>query len=65
MFIKKYRKKPIVIQAVQIKHPMKIETMEGDMNGKPGDYLIIGIKGELYFCDKEIFEETYELAEKE
>ena len=30
------------------------------MKGKAGDYLIEGIKGELYPCDKEIFKETYE-----
>jgi asparagine N-glycosylation enzyme membrane subunit Stt3 len=29
----------------------------------PGDYLMQGIKGELYICDKEIFEATYEWVE--
>lgn len=30
---------------------------------KPGDYIIRGVKGELYGCDAEIFKETYEKVE--
>jgi len=30
------------------------------MVNKIGDYLIKGIRGEFYFCEKNIFEETYE-----
>lgn len=37
-----------------------VKTMEGTMMGKPGDYIIRGIRGEFYPCDKEIFEATYE-----
>jgi len=29
--------------------------------GKAGDYLIKGIKGELYICEEDIFYQTYEL----
>ena len=54
-------KKPIPVRCIQLQEPFQIETMEGLMQGKPGDYLIIGIKGEMYPCDKTIFEETYEL----
>lgn len=57
---KVYRKKPIKVKAVQMQKPFQVKTMEGIMSGKAGDYLIEGIKGELYSCDKEIFEETYE-----
>ena len=28
--------------------------------GKPGDYLMRGIEGELYICDGPIFEKTYD-----
>lgn len=28
--------------------------------GQPGDWLIRGVKGELYFCKPNIFAETYE-----
>ncbi len=31
------------------------------MEGKVGDYLITGIKGEKYPCRADIFKETYEL----
>ena len=30
------------------------------MKGKAFDFLVKGIKGELYSCDKEIFEKSYE-----
>lgn len=36
-----------------------IETLEGKMKARKGDYIIKGIKGELYPCKPEIFEETY------
>lgn len=59
----KYIKKPIPIEAVQINEPFEVKTMEGLMKGKAGDYLITGVRGEQYPCDKEIFEETYELVD--
>ena len=37
-----------------------VETLEGRMSGAEDDYLIHGIKGEIYICEKSIFEETYE-----
>lgn len=37
-----------------------INTLEGDMNLMPGDYLIKGIKGEFYPCKPDIFEMTYQ-----
>lgn len=40
-----------------------IETLEGRMYIKPGDYIIRGVKGEIYGCDAEIFKETYEKVE--
>ena len=36
-----------------------IETLEGEMTFHGGDYIIKGVKGELYPCRKDIFEETY------
>lgn len=56
---KKYLKNPIPIRAVQIKCAFEVKTLEGLMKGKKDDYLIEGIKGELYICDREIFEESY------
>lgn len=37
-----------------------IPTLEGTMNLVPGDWLIRGIKGELYPCKPDIFAATYE-----
>lgn len=41
----------------------EVETLEGVMRFRYGDYIIRGIKGELYPCRKDIFEETYEKVE--
>ena len=81
----KFRKKPIVIEAIRISdnafdgdHPnsehiigvvynprnrtVEIETLEGVMVGIVGDWIIRGVKGELYPCKNDIFEMTYEPA---
>ena len=104
MILAKYRKKPVVIEAVQLlwetwdemrKHVgagklsegkpegcfvdakgeafsfpdtndrigLKILTPEGLMLGVEGDYIIRGVKGELYPCKPDIFEATYEKVE--
>jgi hypothetical protein len=39
-----------------------IRTLEGVMNAEPGDWIIQGVKGELYPCKPDIFEATYEPA---
>lgn len=39
---------------------MQIKTLEGVMQANPGDYIIRGIKNELYPCKPDIFEHTYE-----
>lgn len=39
---------------------MEIKTLEGSMFAHPGDYIIQGVKGELYPCRADIFAETYE-----
>ena len=41
---------------------MKIETLEGTHTANRGDYIIQGVKGELYPCKPDIFEATYELV---
>lgn len=99
----KYRKKPVIIEAVQLRWDtwsemcdhagvgkledgcpqgtdhdpadelkerfedgpgLLIPTMEGLMLGRPFDYIIRGVHGELYPCKPNIFEETYELVEE-
>lgn len=86
----KYRKKPIVVEAMQITeamilekeplpdgvreaskswHPgdqkvysyrLVVETLEGIMEARIGDWIITGVKGERYPCKPDIFEATYE-----
>jgi len=91
---KKYKKKPVVIEALQFTLDtwsemcdfanvgpgknqagaeiegeghvtLKIPTLEGVMTAEEGDWIIRGIKGELYPCKPDIFEATYDPAEEE
>ncbi len=84
-----FRKKPVVIEAVQWKPDvppsslpqwlwseiglrpqlfdqttgvLTIRTLEGDMAANPGDWIIKGVKGEIYPCKPDIFDATYEPA---
>jgi hypothetical protein len=72
----KFRKRPVVIEAVQWfkmgDHPevveatlsgmpvFWIETLEGGHIVTVGDWIIKGVKGEHYPCKPDIFEATYE-----
>lgn len=79
----KFRKKPVIIEAVRWKgnnigdikelsdnrhvtlsaHTtsiIEIETLEGNMKASIGDWIIKGVKGEIYPCKPDIFEKTYE-----
>ena len=85
----KFRKKPVVIDAVQLrwdtwnemcehadvgrlsdgkpegkmdgeKIGLLIPTLEGLMVASENDWIIRGVKGELYPCKPDIFEATYE-----
>jgi hypothetical protein len=85
----KYRKKPVVIEAVQHFGDMGthtaripqwliqarvdgvvfaegpdtfIKTLEGNHKVTDGDWIIQGVKGELYPCKPDIFAMTYEPA---
>ena len=42
---------------------LKIKTLEGNMEASVKDFIIKGIKGELYACKPDVFEQTYELVE--
>ena len=54
-----YRKKTLT-QAVQMLGPFSVETLEGTMEGSTGDWLLIGVNGEMYPCAADVFEKTYE-----
>ena len=81
----KFRKKPVVIDAVQWtgtnfdeiygftkgskrvvfisavnENDLIVVTLEGDMTANVGDWIIKGVKGEVYPCKPDIFEKTYE-----
>lgn len=74
--VAKYRKKPVVIEAFQwwpdmgtcggVDHQEAdddygiVRTLEGAMTVSAGDWIITGIKGEIYPCKPDIFEATYE-----
>lgn len=89
----KFRKKPLVIEAVQVTKEMRnnfgpfpdwalphlkasrtskienseeifVKTLEGDMRVSDGDWLIRGVKGEVYPCKPDIFEAIYEPADE-
>ena len=40
-----------------------VRTLEGDMDARPGDWIIRGVKGEFYPVKNDIFLETYEPAD--
>jgi UDP-2,3-diacylglucosamine pyrophosphatase LpxH len=77
----KFRKKPVVIEAVQFTgdnqdeivrfagltavvmgrtHELHIKTTEGMMHVSKGDWVIRGVKGEMYPCKPDIFQATYQ-----
>ena len=58
--IKKFKKKPVIVEAYQTTQSEVIHTLEGDMLASPGDWIITGVHGEQYACKADIFEETYE-----
>ena len=60
LLMSKYRKRPVVVEAVQLTERAEIDTLEGVMVGQPGDWLITGVAGEQYPCKPDVFEATYE-----
>lgn len=42
---------------------VEVLTREGTMRGDVGDWIIQGVKGELYPCKPDIFEATYDLCD--
>lgn len=39
---------------------LNIKTLEGVMTANAGDWIICGVKGEIYPCKPDIFDATYE-----
>ena len=42
-----------------------IQTLEGELRAEEGDWIIRGIKGEIYPCKPDIFRATYEPVEEQ
>lgn len=59
---KQYRKRTS-IYAVQLAEEFEVTTLEGLHRGKAGDWLAMGIAGELYPIDQQVFQDSYELVE--
>lgn len=59
---RKYRKKPVIIEAYQTDEELLIHTLEGDLLASVGDYIITGINGEQYPCKPDIFEKLMKLC---
>ncbi len=53
-----YFKRPSLI----LPYELYVKTLEGEMKVSVGDYIIKGVKEELYPCKPDIFEETYDPA---
>ena len=51
----KFMKIPVEIEAYQTDEEVYIETLEGVMKADKGDWIIKGVKGELYPCKPDVF----------
>ena len=61
---RKYRKKPIVVEAEKVMRDTTVTTVDGNTVTIPaGAYEVIDIKGFPYPCDAEIFEANHDLIE--
>lgn len=54
-----YKRLPEDRRAMAIPFSFTINSMEGLLTGKPGDFIIEGHDGEFYICDGKIFKKTY------
>lgn len=46
--------------ALRMDDPFEVETIEGPMSGKAGDYLAQGPEGDMWVVDGDVFGQTYE-----
>lgn len=58
-----FRKRPVVVEGVQVFDEFVVDTLEGRMTGQPGDWLLTGVAGEQYACADAIFRATYEAVD--
>jgi hypothetical protein len=51
--------KTATVDAVQMQTPFTVNSLEGAVSGKPGDYLLQGPKGESWIVKQDAFLSTY------
>lgn len=61
--IKEFRRKPIVIKAVELPFDAVIVTFHGEARAQKGDFIILDEKGSVYPCEKSIFQLRHESGE--
>ena len=54
-----------VPMSMTLRPAITIDTLEGVMTASEGDFIIRGVKGELYPCKPDIFAATYEAVDSE
>jgi len=50
---------------VKMEEDFECQTMEGLVTGKSGDYLAVGVMGEVYPIAKEVFDLSYEIVNQD
>lgn len=50
----------LVVASNPLHSSLFIQTLEGEVEAKPGDWIIRGVQGEYYPCKPLIFKNTYE-----
>ena len=55
----KYRRKPIVVDAVKLTKSITVDSEEGTAVGNPGDYLVTEPNGKQYPISAKDFEKMY------
>lgn len=56
----KYRHKPTVVTAIQLKGPTQVDRPDGGMHvGKSGDWLVEGLDGDTFIVSGGLFERLY------
>lgn len=56
-----FRHKPTVLEGYQAEGIVYLLTLNGIVQTNPGDWIIIGVNGEQYPCDPEIFKKLYDI----
>ena len=59
----KYVKKPIEVEAEQIKEQKTINTLEGPVTASPTDWVVTGVNGEQYPMPNQTFIDLYDKCE--